>query len=113
MANELQHIADDQFHESIFLMTSHTFSWGPLTIEYSVDISVPQVTFSLSIAGHRIGGGTLNPQHPCLKVGGGVSKVKAEVELCIDVAKKQLTYDATLCLPIIGCHSKKGVLFSW
>jgi hypothetical protein len=52
-------------------------------------------------------------QHPCLKVGGGVAGAKAGVELCIDVAKKQVTYDATVCAPVVGCHSKKGILFSW
>ncbi|HEX4962745.1 MAG TPA: hypothetical protein VF173_18055 [Thermoanaerobaculia bacterium] len=112
MANELQHIKDNQVHESIFNSTSHRFSWGPLEINFSVDLNPPQVTFTVYLAKVKIGSGTINAQNPCVKVGGGAAGFKAEAELCVDVAKKQVTYDVTVCAPIVGCQSKKGILFS-
>jgi len=113
MANQLQHIQDNQVHESIFSSTCHRFSWGPLEINFCVDTNPPQVTFTVYVAKVKIGSGTLNAQNPCVTVGGGAAGFKAEVELCVDVTQKQVTYKATVCAPIVGCQSKSGILISW
>lgn len=113
MATGLEHIKDNQFHESVFNEVCNKFSWGPLEIDYCLDLTIPQVTFSISVKGIKIGSGTINPTHPCLTIGGSVLGVKAEVTVCIDPAQKQVTYDAELCIPLLGCQSKKGILFSW
>jgi hypothetical protein len=113
MATGLDHIQDNQLHESVFNLVSNSISIGPLTITYTVDLSIPQVTFTLSLAGVNIGGGTINPQHPCVTVGGGALGFKAEATLCVDPAKKQVTYNVQICAPFVGCKTFEGVLFSW
>ena len=109
----LAHIKDEQAHESLFNQVCNSFSIGPLKIDYCVDLAIPQVTFSVFLAGIKIGGGTINPQHPCVTVGGGVAGFKAEATLCVDPAKKQVTYEIEICAPFVGCKKYKGVLFSW
>jgi hypothetical protein len=42
-----------------------------------------------------------------------LARRNVQVELCLDVAKQQVTYDITVCVPILGCKDHKGVLFSW
>jgi len=113
MATCLDHIQDNEIHESALSSFCNSLSIGPLKVEYCVDLTIPQVTFEVYLAGIKIGGGTINPDHPCVKVGGGAVGFKAQVELCLDVAKQQVTYDITVCVPILGCKDHKGVLFSW
>lgn len=113
MATGLKHIQDNQVHESIFNAVCNSFSWGPLKIDYCVDLTIPQVTFHVFLAGIQIASGTINPQNPCVTVGGGALGFKAEVTLCIVPDKKQVTYKAEVCAPIVGCTSKSGILFSW
>jgi hypothetical protein len=113
MPKQLDYIQDYQLHESALTQFCNSLTLGPLKIDYCVDLSVPQVTFQVYLAGIKIGGGTINPDHPCVKIGGGVFGFKAEVELCIDAAGQKVTYDATVCAPFVGCKSYKGILFSW
>ncbi len=112
-ATGLEHIADNQLHESAFSTFCNSISFGPLKIDYCVDLSIPQVTFQVYLGGVHIGGGTVNPSNPCIKVGGGALGFKAEVELCLDVAKQQVTYEIEVCAPFVGCTKYKGILFSW
>ncbi len=112
-ATGLVHIEDNHAHESTLSQFCNSLSIGPLKIDYCVDLTIPQVTFQVYLAGIKIGGGTINPEHPCIKVGGGALGFKAEVELCLDVENRQVTYDVEVCIPIAGCKRHKGVLFSW
>ena len=109
----LEHIQDHQIHESAMQQFCNSISFGPLKVDYCVDLAIPQVTFQVYLAGIKIGGGTINPQNPCLKIGGGALGFKAEVELCIDVNKQQVTYEIEVCAPFVGCTKYKGILFSW
>lgn len=113
MAKQLDHIQDNQLHDSALSQFCNSLTLGPLKIDYCVDLAVPQVTFQVYLANVKIGGGTLNPDHPCVEIGGGALGFKAEVELCIDVPGRQVTYDITVCAPFKGCKSYKGILFSW
>jgi hypothetical protein len=113
MTTGLDHIQDGQIHESAFNFFTNSISLGPLTITYTVDLSIPQVTFTLTLAGINIGGGTINPQHPCVTVGGGAAGFKAEATLCVVPANKQVTYNIQVCVPFLGCKTYQGVLFSW
>ncbi|MEM7052635.1 MAG: hypothetical protein AAF604_23430 [Acidobacteriota bacterium] len=113
MATGLRHIEDDQIHESTLSQLCNSFTIGALKIEYCVDLSVPQVTFQIYLAGIKIGGGTINPSDPCLKIGGGALGFKAEVELCLNADDSEVTYEIELCVPVLGCKTYKGVLVSW
>jgi len=113
MPTGLKHIQQDQVHESVFNQTCHSFSWSVLTIEFCIDLSIPQVTVNVYLAGIKIGGGTLNPQHPSITVGGSAMGFKAEVTLSLDVSGQKLEYKAEVCAPIAGCKDKSGTLFSW
>lgn len=112
-ATGLAHIQDNQVHESTMQRFCNSFSIGVLKIDYCVDLAVPQVSFDVYLAGIKIGGGTINPEHPCIKIGGGALGFKAEVELCLDIDKKRVTYEIELCAPFVGCTKYKGTLFSW
>jgi hypothetical protein len=109
----LAHIKDGQIDPKAFQQFCNSFSIGVLTINYCVDVSVPQVTFTVTLLGVQIGSGTLNAQNPTVTIGGSVSGFKAQVTLSADLSKKQITYDITLCVPIAGCKQFTGVLFSW
>jgi hypothetical protein len=109
----LDHIQDGQIHESVFNFVISSISFGPLTITYTLDLSIPQVTFTLTLAGINIGGGTINPQNPCVTIGGGAVGFKAEATLCVVPANKQITYNVQVCVPFLGCKTYQGILYSW
>lgn len=112
-ATGLKHIQDNQIHESALQTFCNSISIGPVKVDYCLDLSVPQLTFQVFLAGVQIGSGTINPQNPCVTIGGSVAGFKAEVTLCIDPSKQQVTYEIEVCAPIVGCKKWAGVLFSW
>lgn len=112
-ATGLKHIADTQLHESAFNNFCNSLTIGPVKVNYCIDLTIPQVTFQVYLAGIQIGSGTIDPQHPCVTIGGSVAGFKAEVTLCVDPAKKQVTYEIEVCAPIVGCKKWTGILFSW
>ncbi|HEX7150305.1 MAG TPA: hypothetical protein VF618_02370 [Thermoanaerobaculia bacterium] len=112
-ANTLAHIKDGQLDAKALQQFCNSFSVGPLTINYCVDLSVPQVTFSVTLAGVTIGSGTLDAQTPSVTLGGSVAGFTAQVTLTADFGQTQVTYDITLCAPFVGCTQHTGILFSW
>lgn len=112
-ADALAHIEDGQLDAHALEQFCNSFSVGPVKINYCVDLSVPQITVDVSLAGVRIGGGVINAQNPSITIGGGAAGFKAEVTLTADFGAKQIKYDITVCVPILGCTSYDGVLFSW
>src|ERR1700682_1800851 len=80
-SNALDHVKEGQLHESALQQFCNSFSVGPVKLDYCVDLSVPQVSFEIYVAGVRIGGGIINPQHPSVTIGGSVDGFKAEVTL--------------------------------
>ncbi len=113
MATNLDHIQSGEIHKSALQAFCNSTSIGPLEIKYCVDLTIPQVSFEVFLAGIKIGGGTVDPNNTCITVGGSVLGFTAQVELCLDVTKQEVTYDITLCVPILPCDTFKGVLFSW
>jgi len=111
--NLLKNIPDNQLDPHVFDVVSGSTAIGPVTIDYSVDLSVPQVTFSVLLNGTNIGGGTLNTQNPSVTVGGSVSGFKASVTLTANFSASNITYALTACVPIIGCANYSGTLYSW
>ncbi|MBL0913821.1 MAG: hypothetical protein IBJ09_15755 [Bacteroidia bacterium] len=88
-------------------------SFGPLTITYNIDLSIPQISGNATIYGVSIGSILINPQHPSVTLGGSVGIAKAEVTLTADFSAKQLDYDADVEIFHHTVYSGKGVLFSW
>ena len=111
--NTLSNIQDGQLHASAFQQFCNSFSVSVLTIKYCVDLSVPQISVEIYLAGIKIGGGTINPSNPSITIGGSALGFKAEVTLAADFTKNQVTYKITLCAPFVGCTDYSGVLFSW
>lgn len=112
-ADVLSHIQDGQVDAASLQQFCNSFSISALTIKYCLDLSVPQITVEIYLAGVRIGGGTINPSNPSITIGGSIAGFKAEVTLAADFTKKQVTYNVTLCAPFVGCTTYNGTLFSW
>lgn len=113
MTTGLSHIKEGQVHESSFQSFCNSFSISVLKIEYCVDLSIPQLTVNVYLAGIKIGGGTINPQNPSITIGGSALGFKAEVTLTADFNAQKVNYKIELCAPIVGCTSYSGTLFSW
>ncbi len=109
MYNELSAADLAKLSQSI----SGSKSFGPLTINYNIDFSIPQITASATLFGVSIGAININPQNPTATLGGSVGFGKAEVTLTADFAKKQLLY--SIDVEVFGktIFSGSGVLFSW
>lgn len=86
---------------------------GPVKLCYDIDISVPSVSACLEVAGVKVVCGELSPAHPCLHVSGNYGVAKWDLNLCIDIAKKQLTLKGKACVMFLGCKSFDVVVFSW
>ncbi|PYQ27007.1 MAG: hypothetical protein DMF56_21900 [Acidobacteria bacterium] len=109
----LAYIKEGQLDEASFQQFCNSFSVSALTIKYCIDLAIPQVSVEVYLFGARIGGGVINPSNPSITIGGSVAGFKAEVKLTADFTKNQVTYNITLCAPIVGCKNYSGVLFSW
>jgi hypothetical protein len=99
--------------EAAFSQFCNSFSVGPVRINYCVDLTVPQVTFEVYVVGVRIGGGTLNAANPTITIGGSVAGFTVEANLTVDFSARQITYSIRVCVPVLGCRTYSGVLFSW
>ncbi len=113
MAPALAHIPEGHLHATVFESYCNSYSQGPIKIEYCVDLSIPQVSVAVYLVSVRIGGGTIDPSHPSITIGGGVAGFKAEVTLTADFGAKHLKYKIDLCAPLVGCKTYNGTLFSW
>lgn len=88
-------------------------TFGPLTINYSLDLSIPQVSANATLYGISIGGIVLNPEHPTASIGGSVGIAKAELKLTVDFSKKELDYDVDVEAFGKVLYKGSGKLFSW
>lgn len=112
-ADVLGHIQEGQVDAKSLQQFCNSFSISALTIKYCLDLSVPEITLEVYLAGVRIGGGTINPSNPSITIGGSIAGFKAEATLSADFDSKQAKYSITLCVPVFGCTNYSGVLFSW
>ena len=109
----LEHIKDDQFHESTFEAICNSFSLGPVRIDYCVWMSAPSVLFHVFIEDTRIGTGFLTEQDRCSTVLGARNGVRTSVTLCLDPDNRRVTYELETCLVLnhFACKAISGVLF--
>ncbi len=112
MAQRLAHIKDGHFNVAALQFFDNSISVGPIRIDYQLDLTVPQITFSVYLAGVRIGGGTINPTNPSVTVGGSVDGFKAEATITADFAAKKATYHIDLETPF-SSNTFDGTLFTW
>ncbi len=92
-----------------FITGSKTF--GPLTINYNVDLSIPQVQITVLLYGVVIGQATINKAHPTVQLGGSIGIAKAEVDLTLNGNEIDYKIDVEAFGKTI--YSGSGVLFSW
>jgi len=109
---KLAHIKANSFDPKSLAFFNNSISFGPVKIEYQLDLSIPQITFSVYLLGTRIGGGTVNTTNPSITVGGSIDGFKVEAKLTADFDGKKVTYDISLETPLGGKHYS-GTLFSW
>jgi hypothetical protein len=111
--NLLAHIEENRIDPTTLDQFCNSVTIGPVKINYCIDLTVPQITFEIYLAGVRIGGGTINTSNPTVTLGGSVDGFKAELTLTADFPGKKVTYKLTVCVPFFGCTTYEGTLFSW
>ncbi len=87
-------------------------SFGPLTVTYDLDISVPQITASASLYGVSIGHVVINKDNPSATLGGDVGIAKAELELTVDFDAKEVDYSVDVSA-VVTIYKGSGKLFTW
>ena len=94
-------------------MFGGTKQFGPLTITYNIDLSIPQITASASLYGVTIGSVVINPSNPSATIGGSVGIGEAEITLTADFDKKEVDYEVNVEAFGHTIYEGSGVLFSW
>ncbi|MEA2839936.1 MAG: hypothetical protein QOF41_1266 [Methylobacteriaceae bacterium] len=79
-----------------------------LVLHYIISGSGIDLTLQLRtpVGSKTLGHAVLNAQHPTITLGGSISSFKAQVKLSFDVHKLNLSAEATICVPFLGC--KRG-----
>ena len=88
-------------------------SFGPLTINYNIDLSVPQISASATLYGVSIGSVLINPSNPSATIGGSVGIAKAELTLTANFGSSELDYNVDVEAFGHTIYSGSGKLFSW
>ncbi len=88
-------------------------SFGPLTINYDLDLSIPQLTVNASIYGTSIGHVVINKDNPSATLGGSVGIAKAEVGLTANFDAQELDYSVDVEVLGSTVYKGSGKLFSW
>ncbi|MBD2755450.1 hypothetical protein [Spirosoma validum] len=94
-------------------VTSSSISFGPLTITWNLDLSVPQIAVGASLLGVSIGQAVLNPSNPSVTLGGSVGIAKATVTLTANFSQEELDYSVDVESFGHTIVNKSGRLFSW
>jgi len=103
MPTGLPHIQEGQLSDSVFAETCYSWSFGPLSVSVCVDLSVPDISVTVTLLGVTIGKVVLNPQNTSATIGGSVAGFKAEVTFTADFTAETLTISAEVCAPFVGC----------
>ncbi|MEO6833640.1 MAG: hypothetical protein ABI169_15645 [Chitinophagaceae bacterium] len=90
-----------------------TFTFGPLTISWNLDLSIPRITADATLYGASIGHVGHDTQHPTGTIGGSVGIAKAKVDLNADFTNKKLNYTVDVEAFRHVIVTKSGKLFTW
>ncbi|MDI1256336.1 MAG: hypothetical protein PSV16_09555 [Flavobacterium sp.] len=88
-------------------------SFGPLTVNYNIDLSIPQISVSATLYGVSIGSAVINRQDPSVTLGGNVGFAKAELTLTANFDANELDYSVDVEAFGHTIYSGSGRLFSW
>lgn len=88
-------------------------SFGPLTITYNIDLSVPQISGNATVYGVSIGSILINPQNPTATLGGSVGFAKADLTLTANFAGSELDYDVDVEGFGHTFYKGSGKVFTW
>lgn len=94
-------------------ITKSSISFGPLTISWNLDLSIPQIIVDASLFGVSIGHAVINPANPSVTLGGSVGIASAKVTLTANFAQSELDYDVDVETFGHTIVNKSGKLFSW
>lgn len=87
-------------------------SWGPLTINYNIDTSIPQFALSGTLLGISIGSIVINTNNPSGTIGGSIGFATAEATLTANFSTKTVSYSVTVGA-FGSTKSFSGTLFTW
>lgn len=99
--------------QALSQLISGSKSFGPLTINYHIDLSVPQVSGNATLFGVSIGSILINTQNPTVSLGGSVGFGKADLTLTANFAGKELDYDVDVEAVGHTVYKGSGKLFTW
>jgi len=88
-------------------------SFGPLTISWAIDLSIPQISVSASIFGTSLGSAVINPSNPSITLGGSVGVASATAVLTANFAALELDYNIDVEVLGSTIFNKSGTLFTW
>lgn len=74
-------------------------------LEFCYSFSSNSINLELKVLGVTVASATLNPAHPCAKLGGKVDGVKAELDVCFNFSSMCMEIKGEACLPFVGCKS--------
>jgi len=88
-------------------------SFGPLTINYNIDLNFPQISANATLYGVSIGSVVIDPRNPSATIGGSVGIAKAELTLTANFQSNELDYNVDVEAFGHTIYSGSGKLFSW
>lgn len=74
-------------------------------LKICADVQGDNVHIEVTLAGIKIGGGTISKDHPSITIGGGAVGFKAEVTITLNMNPISLKFCGKVCAPIVGCKS--------
>lgn len=99
--------------ESLSVHSGSFNLFGPLSIQYTLDLDTLTIAASLHAFGVQVAGGDLSVLHPALELAGNYHFAKWDLKLSLDVPQKQLNLSGDACLEATGCKSFSITLLKW
>ncbi|MCF0075663.1 hypothetical protein LZD49_34645 [Dyadobacter sp. CY261] len=92
---------------------SGSINFGPLTINWKIDIGIPEIIVDATLYGASIGHVVLNREVQSGTIGGSIGIATAQAKIDADLEKKQLLYE--VLVKVLGqvIFDKKGILITW
>lgn len=85
--------------------TSHSCITLLDVLKICADVQGDNVHIEVTLMGIKIGGGTINKDHPSITIGGGALGFKAEVTITLNLNPISLKFCGKVCAPLAGCKS--------
>lgn len=92
---------------------SGSAKFGPLTVTWNIDLTIPRITADATLFGVSIGHVVIDPQHPTATIGGSVGFATAELILTADFTAKELDYNVDVEAFGHVVVKKSGKLIGW